>query len=782
MTRLVAWFNGRRIWVRLLSGILLMAGLIGCGLIAWVHHEQRNNAVMQAQDFANSVHQMTLSALTGMMLTGTIAQRAVFLDQVKSSDNIQELAIIRGAAVNGQFGPGSSTERAADAVEAGVFASGKPFFAVNEQEHYLRAVIPALAQKNYLGKNCLTCHLVKEGEVLGLVSMKISLAKVEAQADEFVLKLLGVSLLAGIPFVLFVSAFVGRAVTRPLRRVNEYFDAIGAGNYDNDIIIANEDEIGQVLHGLQAMQAVLRADVAESRRVADEMTRIKLALDCVSTAVRIADVSGKVIYANKTMAATINALEPELQRRHPGFAAANFVGGSIGIFYSDPEAAHKRLAELKELAITDMDIGGRLYRVATNPVFDADGRRLGSVGEWVDRTSEVRVEREIADIVAAASGGDLAKRVALEGKEGFFAKLGEGINRMLDNTQRALATTSAVLNRVAHGDLVQKIEDDYAGVFGQLKDDTNTTVDRLREVVGSIKETADAINVAAKEIAAGNQNLSSRTEEQASSLEQTASSMAQLNDTVAQNAANAQRANALAQGSNAVAAKGGEMVRRVVGTMAEIQGSSEKIADIVGVIDAIAFQTNILALNAAVEAARAGEQGRGFAVVASEVRNLAQRSAAAAKEIKGLIAASVGKVAGGARIVQEAGRTMDEVVSSFRQVASLVTDISSASGEQAAGIAQIAQAVTQMDDATQQNAALVEQAAASAESLEQDAQALVAAVGMFKVAAATPPAGAGRDGGAPIRGGVAAALPRAAAIQPRLMPPPRLPAPEWEEF
>ena len=273
-----------------------------------------------------------------------------------------------------------------------------------------------------------------------------------------------------------------------------------------------------------------------------------------------------------------------------------------------------------------------------------------------------------------------------------------------------------VAEGLAKGDLTQKIEAKSKDETGQLLGALGNTITQLKDIVGGIKESTDSISTASKQIASGNADLSQRTEEQASSLEETASSMEELTSTVKQNAENAKQANQLAAGASDVAVKGGAVVKQVVDTMSGISGSSKKIADIIGVIDGIAFQTNILALNAAVEAARAGEQGRGFAVVASEVRNLAQRSAAAAKEIKQLIEDSVHKVDTGAKLVDEAGKTMDEIVSSVKRVTDIMAEITAASQEQSAGIEQVNQAITQMDEVTQQNAALVEEAAADRKS------------------------------------------------------------------
>jgi methyl-accepting chemotaxis protein len=291
----------------------------------------------------------------------------------------------------------------------------------------------------------------------------------------------------------------------------------------------------------------------------------------------------------------------------------------------------------------------------------------------------------------------------------------------------------AVAERVADGDLTQSIESTSTDEVGQLLAALGRMNGSLVGIVTTLKSSAEGVSLGSSEIASGNLDLSGRTETQASALQQTAASMEQLSATVRQNADNARQASQLASGASEVAVRGGDVVGQVVTTMKGINDSSKKIADITAVIDGIAFQTNILALNAAVEAARAGEQGRGFAVVASEVRSLAQRSAAAAKEIKSLIATSVERVDQGTSLVDQAGSTMTEVVSAIRRVADIVGEISSASVEQSAGVVQVGQAITQMDQATQQNAALVEQSAAAAENLKQQAQQLVQAVSAFKL-------------------------------------------------
>jgi methyl-accepting chemotaxis protein len=360
------------------------------------------------------------------------------------------------------------------------------------------------------------------------------------------------------------------------------------------------------------------------------------------------------------------------------------------------------------------------------------GQTKFGVNSTVDALT--KIVGEIQNIVEdAALRGSFSTKMDLTGKQGYVKELSDLLNQLSNVTEAGIADVVRVANALAKGDLTQSISKDYPGSFGDMKAGVNGTVENLKVLVGEIKDATDTINTASKEIAAGNSDLSQRTEEQASSLEETASSMEELTSTVKQNAENARQANQLAIGASDVAGKGGAVVGQVVVTMDSINESSRKIVDIISVIDGIAFQTNILALNAAVEAARAGEQGRGFAVVAGEVRNLAQRSAAAAKEIKTLIGDSVDKVEGGSKLVAQAGQTMEEIVTSIRRVTDIMSEITAASAEQSQGIEQVNTAITQMDEVTQQNAALVEEAAAAAESLEEQAQNLSVSVGTFKM-------------------------------------------------
>ncbi len=338
----------------------------------------------------------------------------------------------------------------------------------------------------------------------------------------------------------------------------------------------------------------------------------------------------------------------------------------------------------------------------------------------------------IGEVMGKVAQGDIRERVKAVA-QGDFAQLKQNINLSLDALEGSLNDITLVASALAQGDLTPNIEKIYPGTFGKVLSGMNRTVENLKVLVSEIKDSSEIIEQAAKEISMGNFDLSNRTEAQAHSLEETAANMSEFTCTIEQNSQNANRANELAHASSTIVRNGVTAVNQVVQTMEGINDSSKKIVDIISVIDGIAFQTNILALNAAVEAARAGEQGRGFAVVATEVRNLAQRAAAAAGEIKHLIGDSVDKVQQGSYLVAKAGKTMEEILSSIQSVTNTITEITVASNEQSLGINQVNQALHNMDEVTQQNAALVEQATSAAQSLEQQTQNLSATIASFKL-------------------------------------------------
>ncbi len=420
-------------------------------------------------------------------------------------------------------------------------------------------------------------------------------------------------------------------------------------------------------------------DITAQRKAARMNAAFKGALDNVTANVMVADMDCNIIYMNEAAGVLMANGQADFRKDLPNFDAARLIGANIDMFHKSPAHQRNMLARLDRTMSSQLKIGGRSMRIIANPMIGEGGERLGTVVEWADRTQELAIEAEVQDIVAAAINGDVDRRIELNGKDGFFLNLSRGINELTGS---------------------------------------------MAEVVSQVKTAAGEVSRGAEEISQGNANLSQRTEEQASSLEETASSMEEMTSTVKQNAENAGQANQLALAAREQAEKGGAVVAKAVKAMTDINEASRKIANIIGVIDEIAFQTNLLALNAAVEAARAGEQGRGFAVVATEVRNLAGRSATAAKEIKALIQDSVAKVGEGSNLVTQSGATLEQIVGAVKKVTDIVAEIAAASTEQSAGIEQVNKAVMQLDELTQQNAALVEEASAASQSMAEQARGL----------------------------------------------------------
>jgi methyl-accepting chemotaxis protein len=537
------------------------------------------------------------------------------------------------------------------------------------------AIAFGLAQKSALAR--MGDHI---NEHFGYLTTLSKNASASAAATEesairtaILVGLLTVGGVGAIGFVLF------RQITRQLggepAEVVKVANKVVLGDFSSHIALRPGD-VTSMFSAVARMQQGLQARIETDRVASGENLRIRIALDRVSVGVMLADTDGKIIYTNDFGTNIFRLRAAEIRKQLPEFDAERIIGACFDSFHRVPSHQRNLLAGLTSTHTSDIKMGGATLRVIANPVVDAAGVRLGTVVQWIDRTAEIAVEEDVQRTVTSALEGDLTVRIEEAGKEGFFRTLAIGMNQLVTNMSDAIRSMSVVAAEVGTG---------------------------------------------AQEISKGNIDLSARTEQQASSLEQTAASMEQMTAAVKNNADNAAQASQLALAARDQAERGGAVVQDAVSAMGEINASSKKISAIIGVIDEIAFQTNLLALNAAVEAARAGEQGRGFAVVASEVRNLASRSAAAAKEIKSLIQESVDKAEDGSRLVDASGAVLREIVTGVKKVTDVVAEIAASSKEQASGIDQVNRALMSMDAGTQQNAALVEQAAAASQSLSEQA-------------------------------------------------------------
>lgn len=460
---------------------------------------------------------------------------------------------------------------------------------------------------------------------------------------------------------------------------------------------------------------------------------VRLALDCSSVPLRVVDRDGKILFLSRALERKVSELEPEIRRRIPGFDRKKLIGGSIGIFYPDPDAALQRLRTLTGERRSRLEIGGRDFDIVTHPILDTSGQSIGSVGEWVDRHDELRAERRLSELIAAASHGDFNGRIDLIGLDGFHLDAARGINEMMDQVSSALGELVEVLQAMSSSDLSRDMRGHFQGIFQRLQTTANETIQTMANTIGQIRGTADSVSDAARAIARGNGDLAQRTEQQATSLELTSTRMNELISLVTRTAEHSQTASRLANDASALASSGGATVGRVVQTMAEIGEASRQVEAIISVINSITFQTNILALNAAVEAARAGEQGRGFAVVATEVRTLAKRSSEAAREIRNLITTATERVDSGAKLVTDAGAQMNDIVAAIQRTTDVIGEIASAAAGQHEGIQQIGEEIQSMDEMTRHNAAIVEQANSAAASLDEQSGALAQAMSAFKL-------------------------------------------------
>jgi methyl-accepting chemotaxis protein len=599
-----------------------------------------------------------------------------------------------------------------------------------------------------------------QGALSDTLGDEVEAAREEAVAIESRSQKVQVGVLALAALLLVVmSVWLVRYISGALARSIAIAQKVASGDLSGTIEAGGKDEFGDLLVALGRMQAELSARDARDRQAFAANLRIKQALDSSGAAVMVTDPDGKIAFVNRSAMKVFTGMEAEVRRELPQFQAGALVGSNFDQFHRNPAQQRGMLSRLTSVHHGKIKFGGRTMAISAYPVSDDAGQRIGYTVEWVDCTQELLAEAEVEKVIAAAASGRLAERVQLEGKSGFPLAVSRNLNTLLDASERVVADLRRVLGALAAGKLSEKVTAQYEGEYARLAADANQTVDKIVDVAKQMQLTADLVNSGAMQLSRGNEDLSQRTTEQAASLEETAASIEQFTSTVKQNADNAAQANQVASATRTLAERGGDVVGRAVAAMSEINTSSRKIADIIGVIDEIAFQTNLLALNAAVEAARAGEQGRGFAVVAAEVRNLAIRSADSAREIKGLIQDSVSKVDSGTQLVDESGRTLGDIVSSVKRMTDLIAEISAASREQAQGVEEVNRAVTQMDQVTTQNASLVDEASSSTQALAGQARSLAELVAFFDLgdgaarrapAVARAPAQAAQGGARPM--------------------------------
>jgi methyl-accepting chemotaxis protein-1 (serine sensor receptor) len=464
-----------------------------------------------------------------------------------------------------------------------------------------------------------------------------------------------------------------------------------------------------------------RAQEIAAEREARANARIKQALDKCSTNVMIANRSGEIIYMNESTTAMMTIAESDFRKDLPQFRVSEIVGGSFDRFHKNTAHHRNLLDNLRAPYRTEIVIGGRTMSLVANPVMNTTGERLGTVVEWRDRTLEVAVEKEVAEVVSSAAMGDFTRRIGETGKTGFLGALATGMNELVQTSELGLAEIARVLSALANGDLSQRITAEYMGTFGQLKDDANATGEKLSEIIEDVRNAADALSSASEQVSDTAQSLSQSASMQASGAERTSASVEQMSASVAQNFENARVTDGMATKSAREAVEGGAAVTQTAAAM-------KQIASKIGIVDDIAYQTNLLALNAAIEAARAGEHGKGFAVVAAEVRKLAERSQVAAKEIGELAIGSV-------NVSDQAGKLLAEMIPSIRKTSDLVQEITAASEEQTSGLAEISSAMSQLNQTTQQNASASEQLAATAEEMSGQAEQLLGLMEFFTLSA-----------------------------------------------
>ena len=497
------------------------------------------------------------------------------------------------------------------------------------------------------------------------------------------------------------------------RKILEVVTGYSAGRLD----VVMDRLPGQKARISEAMDKV-QAALQEAAVAATFNERIRLSLDSLPVCVTVSNAQALLVHATPPAKELLKIVGG------PGFDADKFYGNKLSTLFKNPDDATRFDQAVRSGETVDMEIAGRKLRLLARPVHDSAGQPMGRITQWMDRTDEIASEKQLDDIVNAASRGDFSGRLSLQGKTGFFASVSTGMNQLLETSEQGLGDVAGVLAAFAQGDLTRRIERDYQGLFATVKNSANTTAENLQRVMGEVRDAADALTGAASQVSATAQSLSQAASEQAASVDETSSQIEAMSASISHNSDNAKVTDGMATKASKEATDGGSAVSQTVVAM-------KQIAAKIGIVDDIAYQTNLLALNAAIEAARAGEHGKGFAVVAAEVRKLAERSQEAAKEIGDLAGNSVSTA-------ERAGHLLDEIVPSIQKTSELVQEIAAASNEQSESVVQIGGAMGQLSKATQQNASASEQLAATSEELSGQAEQLQQSIAFFNIGGDAP--------------------------------------------
>lgn len=582
--------------------------------------------------------------------------------------------------------------------------------------------------KDYRGIDVLAAYSpLKITDLNWGIIAEIDESEASAAIDALILKTVIIALIT-ITILIFCAVTFSKSLSEPLIEAISIAKSIAKGKLNNPIHAKGKNEISELLRALDDMQNNLNQRIETTQRELAINTRIKQALENVRVNVMVLNKNHKVVYANKALLASLK------QHREVFKLPYNDIGGMESKkVLAAMNIDNSTLVGFGSQQRCQSEIQGVSLSFTANPVFSEEGEQLGTVIEIFDRTEEVNTQNEIQQVVDNALLGDFSQTITLEDKNGFFESFSRSINLLIDVSERVTNDAVRVFSALAKGDLTHAIDTEYHGKFEQLKKDANSTIKQLTSIVSQIQQSAYSVNNEAQQLANGNEDLHKRTVEQSASLEETNVALAEITSTVADNSVYASEAHVLAQKARQFAEQGGDVVQRAISAMENINHSTSNISEIISLIDNIAFQTNLLALNAAVEAARAGEQGRGFAVVAGEVRNLAGRSAAAAKDIKNLISDAQKKVSDGSTLVTDTGETLQNIIDSVAKVSSVVANIDNASTSQSSSMTEINQTTKHLERITLKNSELVSLATTSSTNLTNHASQLEQLIDFFNV-------------------------------------------------